>query len=70
MKKLCHQDLMDLVDSGAIFLAGGGGDPETGYAIVDGLAEGGYEAKLVGLSEVLEDTIVINFACMHYKADI
>lgn len=61
---------MDLVDSVAIFLAGGGGDHETGYAIVDGFAEGGCKVEFVGLSEGLEDTIVINFACMHYKADI
>lgn len=64
MEKLSHQDLMDLVDGAAIFSAGGGGDPETGYTIADGLAEGGYEAKLVDPSEVPEDAIVINFACV------
>ena len=50
-------DLMGLVDGAAIFLAGGGGNPETGYTIANGLVEGGYEVKLVDLSEVLEDTI-------------
>lgn len=32
--------------------------------IVDGFAEGGYKVEFVGLSEGLEDTIVINFACI------
>ena len=50
-------DLMGFVDGAAIFLAGGGGDPETGYTIANGLAKGGCEVKLVDLSEVLEDTI-------------
>ena len=64
MKKLSHQDLINLVDGAAIFSAGGGGDSETGYTIVDGLAEGGYEANLIDPSEVPDDTIVINFACV------
>lgn len=55
---------MDLVDGAAIFSAGGGGDPETGYEIVDGLVKGGYEAKLVDPSEVPEDAVVVNFACV------
>ncbi len=64
LKKLSHQDLINLVDGAATFSAGGGGDPETGYTIVDGLAEGGYEANLIDPSEVPDDTIVINFACV------
>ncbi len=55
---------MDLVDGAAIFSAGGGGDPEAGYRIVDGLAEEGYVAKLIDPYEVPEDTIAINFACV------
>ncbi|UCF58724.1 MAG: DUF917 family protein [Candidatus Bathyarchaeota archaeon] len=64
MRKLSHQDLINLVDGAAIFSAGGEGDPETGFTIVDGLAEGGYEVKLIDSSEVPDDTIVINLACV------
>ncbi len=64
MKKLNRQDLMDLVDGAAIFSAGGGGDPEIGYKIADGLIEGGYIVKLVNSFEVPDDVIVINFACV------
>ncbi len=64
MKKLSRQDLIDLVDGAAIFSAGGGGDPEVGYKIVDALSEGNYEVKLVDPSEVPDDAMVVNFACV------
>jgi len=55
---------MDLVNGAAIFSAGGGGDPEAGYRIVDELIGEGYVAKLIDPFEVPEDTIAINFACV------
>ena len=64
MKKLSWQDLIDLVDGAAIFSAGGGGDPEVGYNIVDRLVEKGCPVQLVDPVEVPEDAIVINFACV------
>lgn len=64
LKKLSHQDLMCLVDGAAIFSAGGGGDPESGYTIVNGLTESGYEVELVDPSKVPQDAIVVNFACV------
>ena len=64
MKKLSRQDLLDLVDGAAIFSAGGGGDPEVGYKIVDALSGGGYEVKLVDPSEVPDDVVVVNLACV------
>lgn len=64
MKKLSRQDLIDLVDGAAIFSAGGGGDPEIGYKIANTLSEGDYEVKLVDPSEVPDDAVVVNFACV------
>jgi len=55
---------MDLVDGAAIFSAGGGGDPEVGYRIVDELAEEGYAVKLMDPFEAPDDSIVVNFACV------
>jgi len=55
---------MDLVDGSAIFSAGGGGDPEIGYEIVDTLIEEGYVVNLVDPLEVLDDAVVANFACV------
>ena len=56
--------MLDLVDGAALFSAGGGGDPEVGYKIVDALSEGNYEVKLVDPSEVPDDAMVVNFACV------
>jgi hypothetical protein len=64
MKKLSRQDLLDLVDGAVTFSAGGGGDPEVGCKIVDALSEGDYEVKLVDPSEVPDDAMVVNFACV------
>jgi len=55
---------MDLVDGAAVFSAGGGGDPEMGYEIVDKLIEEGYVATLVDPLEVPDDAAVVNFACV------
>ncbi|MDH5462041.1 MAG: DUF917 domain-containing protein, partial [Candidatus Bathyarchaeota archaeon] len=63
MKKLSRQDLIDLVDGAAIFSAGGGGDPEVGYEIVDELVGEGYDVRLVDPFEVPDETIAVNFAC-------
>jgi hypothetical protein len=69
------QDLLDLVDGAAIFSAGGGGDPEEGYKIVDKLVSQGYAVRLVAPSEVPDSAKVVNFACVgatttiEYNAD-
>jgi len=55
---------MDMVDGAATFSAGGGGDPEVGYNIVDRLMEKGLVAQLVDPFEVPDDAFVINFACV------
>jgi len=55
---------MDLVDGAAIFSAGGGGDPEVGYNIVDRLMGKGYIVDVVDPAEVPNDAIVVNFACV------
>jgi len=55
---------MDLVDGAAIFSAGGGGNPEAGYKIVDALFSEGYAVKLVPPSEVPNEAKVVNFACV------
>ena len=47
MKTLTYQDLMDLVDGAAVFSAGGGGNPEAGYKIVEKLVSDGYQVQLV-----------------------
>jgi DUF917 family protein len=52
------------VDGTAIFSAGGGGNPEVGYRIVDKLASEGCTVKLVAPSEVPDDARVVNFACV------
>lgn len=64
MKILSRKDLMDLVDGAAIFSAGGGGDPEVGYEIVDRLIEGKYAVRLVDPLEVPDEAVVVNFACV------
>lgn len=55
---------MDLVDGAAIFSAGGGGDPEMGYEIVDTLIQEGYAVNLVDPIDVPDDGVVANFACV------
>ncbi|MEM2419655.1 MAG: DUF917 domain-containing protein [Candidatus Bathyarchaeia archaeon] len=64
MKTLSRQDLIDLVNGAAIFSAGGGGSPEEGYKIVDGLSADGFSAKMVDPSEVPDNARVVNFACV------
>ncbi|MGQ9743461.1 MAG: DUF917 domain-containing protein [Candidatus Bathycorpusculaceae bacterium] len=64
MRVLNHQDLLDLVDGAAIFSAGGGGDPETGYSIADKLASQGFNVRLVAPSDVSDEARVVNFACV------
>ena len=55
---------MDLVDGAAIFSAGGGGDPEVGYNIVDKLVDTGCIVELVDPVEVPNDAVAVNFACV------
>jgi len=55
---------MDLVDGAAVFSAGGGGDPEMGYEIVDRLVKDGRVVNLVDPVEVPDDAFVVNFACV------
>jgi hypothetical protein len=55
---------MDLVDGAAIFSAGGGGDPEVGNNIVNRLVDEGHIVELLDPTEVLDDAIVANFACV------
>lgn len=64
MKILSRQDLLDLVDGAAIFSAGGGGDPEAGYRIVDKMASEGHAARLIASSEIPDSAKVVNFACV------
>jgi hypothetical protein len=64
LRILSSQDLLDLVDGAAIFSAGGGGDPEAGYKIVDKLASEGYTVRLVAPSEVPDNAKIVNFACV------
>jgi len=64
LKTLTYQDLMDLVDGAAVFSAGGGGDPEAGYKIVEKLVSDGYQVQLVSPSEVPDAAKVVNFACV------
>jgi DUF917 family protein len=61
---LNYQDLLDLVDGAAAFSAGGGGDPEAGYKIVDKLVSEGHTVRLVAPSEVPDSAKVVNFACV------
>jgi len=56
--------LMDLVNGAAIFSAGGGGDPEMGYEIVDRLVKDGRVVNLVDPDDVPDDALVVNFACV------
>jgi DUF917 family protein len=64
LRVLNRQDLLDLVDGAAIFSAGGGGDPEVGYRIVDNLVSQGYGVRLVAPKEIADDAMVVNFACV------
>jgi len=64
LRTLSPQDLLDLVDGAAIFSAGGGGDPETGYRIAHKLASEGYTVRLVAPSEVPDNAKIVNFACV------
>jgi len=64
LKNLTQQDLLDLVDGAAIFSAGGGGDPEIGYKIVEKMVSEGYKAKLAASSEIPDQAKVVNFACV------
>lgn len=64
MKPLNRQDLIDLVDGAAIFSAGGGGDSELGYEIVDKLVEGRHAVRLIDPFHVPDDAVTVNFACV------
>ena len=70
MKKLSRQDLIDLVDGAAIFSAGGGGAPEVGYEIVDELVKERYRVKLIDPSEIPDEIIVVNFACVGATTEV
>ena len=64
LENLSLQNLLDLVDGAAIFSAGGGGDPETGYRIAHKLASEGCTVRLAAPSEVPNDAKIVNFACV------
>jgi hypothetical protein len=64
LRTLNRQDLTDLVDGAGIFSAGGGGDPEVGYRIVDKMASNGYTVRLIASSEIPDSAKVVNFACV------
>lgn len=70
MKALSRQDLIDLVNGAAIFSAGGGGSPEEGYKIVDGLSSQGFPVNMVDSSEVPSGFKVVNFACVGATAAV
>lgn len=70
MKTLTHQDLIDLVDGAAIFSAGGGGDPQVGHNIVERLVDNRCRVCLIDPSEVPDDEIVMNFACVGTTSNI
>jgi len=61
---------MDLVDGAAIFSAGGGGDLEVGYNIVERLLNEGYTVELVNPAEVPSNAVVVNFACVGATASV
>ncbi len=64
MRRLSQQDLIDLVNGAAIFSAGGGGDLEVGYNLVDSLVNKSSIVELVDPIEIPDDAVVINFACV------
>jgi hypothetical protein len=64
LRILSRQDLLDLVDGAAIFSAGGGGDPEAGYRIVNKMASEGCVVRLITPSEVPNNAKLVNFACV------
>jgi DUF917 family protein len=70
LRILSSRDLLDLKDGAAIFSAGGGGSPEAGEMIVQGLVASGYEVALVAPSEVPRDARVVNFACVGATAAV
>ena len=62
--------MIDLVDGAAMFSAGGGGDPEGGYEIADELVEDEYDVRVVDPSEVPDEMIVVNFACVGATTEV
>jgi DUF917 family protein len=58
------------VDGAAIFSAGGGGDPEAGYKIVDELASQGQTVKIVSPLEIPDNAKIVNFACVGATTNI
>ena len=64
LRTLSHQQLLNLVDGAAVFSAGGGGDPEEGYRIVDKLVSEGYSVRLIAPSKVPNNAKTVNFACV------
>ncbi len=70
MRILSSQDLWNLVDGAAIFSAGGGGDPDAGYRIVEKLVSEDYTVRLVPPSEVPDKAKIVNFACVGATATV
>jgi len=70
LKTLTYQDLTDLVEGAAIFSAGGGGDPLVGLSIIERLIEKRCPVRLVDPSEVPDNEVVINFACVGATANV
>jgi DUF917 family protein len=70
LRMLNDQDLADLVEGAAIFSAGGGGDPQVGLNIVDRLVEDRCPVRLIDPTEVPDEELVINFACVGATANV
>ncbi len=69
VKRLTQQDLADLVEGAAIFSSGGGGDPQIGSNIVESLYEDHCPVRLIDPTEVPNNQVVVNFACVGATAD-
>jgi len=70
LRELSHEELADLVEGAAVFSAGGGGDPQVGLNIVERLVEKRCPVRLIDPSEVPDDEVVVNFACVGATANI
>ena len=58
MKRLTHQELIDIVNGAAIYGTGGGGSLTVGLQLMDEAVEAGYEFKLVDFDELAEDDLI------------
>ena len=58
MKRLTHQELIDIVNGAAIYGTGGGGSLTVGLQLMDEAVEAGYEFKLVDFDELADDDLI------------